>query len=176
MTDHGDFYAPTILADVTNDMDIAQQEVFGPVMLLIRVANEDEAIAVANDSEFGLSSSVLSKDHGRALRIARQIEAGSTTINDFGLIYMAQELPFGGIKHSGFGRMNGRDGLRSCCNAKAVVADRFPLHQANKMYPVGPKTYPMIRSAVRAIYGTDLGRRLAGVKGALSQLLGRGEG
>jgi len=176
MSDRGDFYAPTILADVTNDMEIAQTEVFGPVMLLIRVKDEEEAIAVANDSEFGLSSSVLSRDHARALRIARQVEAGSTTINDFGLIYMAQELPFGGIKHSGFGRMNGRDGLRSCCNAKAVVADRFPVHQANKMYPVGPKTYPMIRSAIRAIYGTDLGRRFAGVKGAIGQLLGRGEG
>jgi acyl-CoA reductase-like NAD-dependent aldehyde dehydrogenase len=175
LRDRGDFFAPTILADCRPEMEIMQEEVFGPVMLLSRVRGEDQAVALANGTRFGLSSSVFSKDHGRAKRIADRLQAGSTTINDFGLIYMAQELPFGGVKQSGFGRMNGRDGLRACTNQKGVVADRFPLHFANQLYPVGPRTYTTMRSAIRVIYGDGIvGRAKAAVE-AVRTLLGRSQ-
>src|SRR5690606_24240999 len=129
LAEHGDFFAPTVLADVTPEMDIMREETFGPVMLLCRVRDEHEAVAVANGIEFGLSSSVFSRDLGRARRIASRLHAGMTAINEFGgMSYMAQDLTFGGVKDSGFGRMNGRDGLRSCCNVKAVLDDRLPLH------------------------------------------------
>jgi hypothetical protein len=95
---------------------------------------------------------VFSKDQARARRLADQLIAGSTCINDYGLAYMVQGLPFGGVRNSGFGRLNGREGLRACCNAKAVVGDRFPLHIPSKIYPVKPGDYEMVRAAVNLIY------------------------
>jgi acyl-CoA reductase-like NAD-dependent aldehyde dehydrogenase len=171
LRERGDFFAPTILADCTPEMEIMQEEVFGPVMLLSRVRGEDQAVELANATRFGLSSSVFSKDHGRAKRIADRLAAGSTTINDFGLIYMAQELPFGGVKQSGFGRMNGRDGLRACTNQKGVVADRWPLHFANQLHPVSPKTYSTMRSAIRVIYGDGVLGRARAVAEAVRALV-----
>ena len=164
LSDEGDFFAPTVLADVTPDMDIMREEVFGPVMLLCRVKDEAEAIAVANGTSFGLSSSVFSKDHGRARRIAERLQAGMTAINDFGgMTYMAQDLTFGGVKGSGFGRMNGRDGLRACCNVKAVLDDRFPLHFSSKLYPVRDHDFDRIKGAVQLVYGNGIRRRIRGV-------------
>src|SRR5690606_20113042 len=90
------FVEPTILAEVTEDMRIMHEETFGPVMAITRVKNEAEAIRIANSTDYGLSSSVFSKDHRRAKRIADQIVAGSTCINDWALMYMVQDLPFGG--------------------------------------------------------------------------------
>src|SRR5690606_24146995 len=84
LSDRGDFYAPTVLADVTPDMDIMTEETFGPVMLLCRVQDEHEAVQVANGTAFGLSSSVFSRDHARARRIAERLQAGMTAINEFG--------------------------------------------------------------------------------------------
>ncbi len=163
LSDQGDFFAPTVLADVTGDMDIMQEEVFGPVMLLCRVKDENEAIAVANGTAFGLSSSVFSRDHAKARRIADRLQAGMTAINEFGgMTYMAQDLTFGGVKGSGFGRMNGRDGLRACCNVKAVLDDRFPVHFANKLFPVAEHDFERIKGAVQVVYGHGIRRRLRG--------------
>jgi acyl-CoA reductase-like NAD-dependent aldehyde dehydrogenase len=111
--------------------------------------DEAEAIALANDSAYGLSSSVFTRDRARGERIARQIVAGSTVINDFAMHYMAQDLPFGGVRGSGFGRLNGPEGLRAMCNTKAVVSDRLPLHTALKMYPVAPAAYDTARGVFK---------------------------
>jgi acyl-CoA reductase-like NAD-dependent aldehyde dehydrogenase len=171
LADTGDYFEPTILADVTPDMDIAQEEVFGPVMLLMRVRDDAHAIEVANDVSYGLSSSVFSKDRKRARRIVRELETGMSAINEFGgITYMAQDLTFGGVKESGFGRMNGRDGLRSMCNVKAVVDDRFPLNQANEMYPVTRRQYGTFGGMIELVYGRGLKQRWRG----LMKLLGRG--
>ncbi len=160
----GDYFAPTVLADVTPDMDIMTQETFGPVMLLCRVRDEHEAIAIANGTDFGLGSSVFSKDHARARRIADRLNSGMTAINDFGgMTYMAQDLTFGGVKHSGFGRMNGRDGLRSFCNVKAVLDDRMPLHFANKLYPVKDGDFDRILGVLRTVYGRGAKTRLGAI-------------
>lgn len=162
LAETGDYFAPTVLADVTPDMDIMQQETFGPVMLLCRVRDEHEAVAIANGTPFGLGSSVFSTDHAKARRIADRLEAGMTAINDFGgMTYMAQDLTFGGIKHSGFGRMNGRDGLRSFCNVKSVLDDRMPLHFANKLYPVKDGDFDRIFGALRLMYGKGAKRRVS---------------
>ena len=171
LADTGDYFEPTILADVTPDMDIAQEEVFGPVMLLMRFHDDDHAVEIANDVSYGLSSSVFSKNHPRARKIVDQLEAGMSSVNEFGgVTYMAQDLTFGGVKESGFGRMNGREGLRSMCNIKAVLEDRFPIHQPNKMYPVKPAMYGTIGGALDLVYGRGLKRRWRG----LLKLLGIG--
>lgn len=148
----GNYYPPTILVDVKPGMRIANEEVFGPVMLVMRVQDDDEAIRLANATSFGLQSSVFSRDRARAGRIATRLEAGATVINDFGLCYLNQDLPFGGVKHSGYGRMNGRDGLRAYTNAKAVLTDRFPFAVPPKLYPVNPGDYEKARSSIRLLF------------------------
>ena len=163
----GTFYPPTILTGVTPDMRIAREETFGPVMLVMKVASDEEAVALANATEFGLQASVFTEDRARGERIAAQLEAGGVCINDFGMCYLNQDLPFGGVKHSGFGRMNGRDGLRAYTNARAVLTDRFPFHVPPKLYPVGANDYAKARASVRMLYGRTLGERL----GALGSLL-----
>ncbi len=165
MSDRGDFFAPTVLADVTPDMEIMHEEAFGPVMLLCRFRSDDEAVKIANGTAFGLSASVFSRDHARARRIASRIESGMVSINDFGgMTYMVPDLPFGGVKRSGYGRLNGREGLRSLCNARAVLDDRLPLHFPNKIFPVGPADYETFRGAVRLLYSDGLGRKLRAAK------------
>ncbi|RLT94841.1 MAG: aldehyde dehydrogenase family protein [Ketobacter sp.] len=157
---NGQFYPPTILVDVTPDMEIAYSEVFGPVMLVFKVRDETEAIELANATEFGLHSTVMSNDREQAERIAAQLEAGATCINDFGLCYLNQDLPFGGVKYSGFGRMNGRDGLRAYTNQKAVLADRFGFGVPPKLFPVKPGDYDKGRETVRLIFSRSLTQRL----------------
>ncbi len=167
----GDYFAPTVLADVTPEMEIMHEEVFGPVMLLCKVRDDAHAIAIANNTAFGLSSSIFSKDQARANKIASAVQAGMASINEFGgVTYMAQGLTFGGVKHSGFGRMNGREGLRANCNVKAVLDDRIPLHLPSKVYPVSDLTYPLVRSVVRFVYGRGLARRLDGIMKRLGSI------
>lgn len=171
LTDRGEFFAPTVLADVTADMDIMQEETFGPVMLLSRVRDDEHAIEVANGTRFGLGASVFSKDHTRAKRIADRIDAGMTAINDFGgMTYMAQDLPFGGVKESGFGRLNGRDGLRALTNAKAVLEDRFPLHFPNVIFPTGPSDYGSAHGVIDLLYGPGLERKVRGLVRIVGEL------
>jgi len=164
LDEQGDFYAPTVLADVTPDMDIMKEETFGPVMLLARVRDDHHAVQIANGTGFGLSSSVFSRDRARARRIADRLQAGMTAINEFGgMTYMAQALTFGGVKASGFGRINGREGLRACCNVKAVLDDRLPMNFTNRLFPVAPADFDLIKGAVRLVYGHGLRKRLRGL-------------
>ncbi len=168
LEDQGQYFAPTVLVDVTDDMLIMREETFGPVMVIAKVTSDQEAIHLANSTSFGLGSTVLSKDHKRARWIADQLVAGSTTINDFGLTYMAQALPFGGVGASGFGRLNGREGLRACTNVKAVLSDRLPLHMPTKIYPVGESDYTVVRGLIETIYRPTVRGRVAGVARLLS--------
>jgi acyl-CoA reductase-like NAD-dependent aldehyde dehydrogenase len=160
LTAHGEFFAPTLLTDVTPEMEIMREETFGPVMVLCRVRDDEDAVRVANDTSFGLSSSVFSRDRARARRIAARLHVGMTAVNDFGgIVYMAQGLPFGGVKASGYGRMNGRDGLRGCCYAKSVLEDRTPLRLASRMPPAAPHTFERLAAAIRLVYGHSANRR-----------------
>lgn len=106
--DTGWYVEPTLFGDVSNDMRIAQEEIFGPVVCLIRYGTEDEAVALANASEFGLSGAVFGADAARATDVARRIRTGTITVNGFRLDLAA---PFGGFKNSGIGREFGPEGL-----------------------------------------------------------------
>jgi acyl-CoA reductase-like NAD-dependent aldehyde dehydrogenase len=114
----GQFYPPTILTGVTREMRVWREEVFGPVMAVAEFDTDDQAVAMANDCAFGLGSSVFSRSPRRARAIAARLEAGMTSINDFAATYMAQSLPFGGVKESGFDRFAGVEGLRGMCLPK----------------------------------------------------------
>ena len=91
----GDYFAPTILVDVPADAKILSEETFGPVMVILRAKDDDDAIRIANSTPFGLSATVITKSETRARRYAKELVAGGTTVNDFGFAYMAMEMPFG---------------------------------------------------------------------------------
>jgi succinate-semialdehyde dehydrogenase/glutarate-semialdehyde dehydrogenase len=114
----GWFYPPTVVAGVTADMRMYHEEVFGPVAGLMRVADIDEAITLANDSDFGLGSNAWTNDEAERERLIGDIEAGAVFIN--GMTTSYPELPFGGIKHSGYGRELAAHGIREFCNIKTV--------------------------------------------------------
>ncbi len=167
----GQFFEPTILADVTHEMDITQKEQFGPIMVVMRVAGEDEAVAKANDCPYGLGSSVFSKDTARAEKIARRVRAGMSVVNDYGLAYMIQALPFGGVGTSGFGKINGKEGLRACCNEKAMVSDRVRLSNGVAVYPIRQATFGVAKNVIEVIYARGLGNKLKAAVGAARNIV-----
>ena len=114
----GYFYAPTVLIDLPHDAPVAREEFFGPVALVFTFKTEEEAIRLANDTEFGLGATVWSKDAARANAVAAQIEAGAIFINDF--VRSDPRAPFGGVKGSGVGRELGALGARELTNAKLI--------------------------------------------------------
>jgi aldehyde dehydrogenase (NAD+) len=114
----GFFVKPTVFVNVKNDMAIAQEEIFGPVLCVIPYDTEDEAIRIANDSKYGLHASVLGTDLARARRVASQIRAGRVVINN---MTDDPQAPWGGFKYSGIGREYGRYGIEAFLEPKAIL-------------------------------------------------------
>jgi succinate-semialdehyde dehydrogenase / glutarate-semialdehyde dehydrogenase len=112
------FYTPTVLADVTRDMRVNTEEIFGPVAPLIRFKSEDEAISIANDTPFGLAGYFFSRDVNRAWRVAERLEYGMVSINDG--VFSNEVIPFGGVKESGLGREGGVEGLEEYLETKFI--------------------------------------------------------
>jgi alcohol dehydrogenase class IV len=125
----GYYYAPTIFANVRNDMRIAQEEIFGPVVCLERFDSDEEAIAIANDSTYGLAGGVFSKNNTRAERIARQVRTGTVWINNFHVF--GDFAPFGGYKQSGVGREFGGVGLEEYTEVKRIHINSAASRKAN---------------------------------------------
>jgi acyl-CoA reductase-like NAD-dependent aldehyde dehydrogenase len=117
----GYFVRPTIFTDVRNDMTLAREEIFGPVLAVLRFKELDDVLAQANDSVYGLAAAVWTKDIKKAHRTARQLQAGTVWINSYGLYDSA--MPFGGVKQSGFGRELGRQGLLEYTQTKSIWVD-----------------------------------------------------
>ena len=118
----GNFVLPTVVVDVTNDMRIAREEVFGPVLSVITYDTVDEAVAIANDTEYGLSAGVWGTDEERTLDVARRLEAGMVFVNDWHVLHPA--YPFGGYKQSGLGREGGPHALDEYTEQKYISVDR----------------------------------------------------
>jgi aldehyde dehydrogenase (NAD+) len=115
----GFFIEPTCFVDVNNKMRIAQEEIFGPVLVVIPFENDDDAVRIANESDYGLSGMVASGDRERAMRVARRLRVGSVSVN--GGMCIAPDLPFGGYKRSGIGREWGVEGIEEFLETKAIA-------------------------------------------------------
>lgn len=114
----GAFYQPTVIAGLTNEARMCQEEIFGPVLAVLPFKDEDDLVAQANDSVFGLSSGIWTRDYKRAWRIGRQLEAGTVWVNTYKMFSIS--TPFSGIKESGIGTEKGRHGIRNYMNQKSV--------------------------------------------------------
>lgn len=124
----GHYFEPTLLVDVDPTMKIAQNEVFGPILTIMKAKDINDAVEISNGTEYGLGNSVFGNDFAKCDEIAGRLESGNVAINDFATFYVCQ-LPFGGCKKSGYGKFGGEEGLTGLCNAKSVVMDK-PLLRA----------------------------------------------
>ncbi|CDR45403.1 CYFA0S18e01046g1_1 [Cyberlindnera fabianii] len=121
----GHYFSPTLLVDLTTDMEIAREEVFGPVLSMFKAKDTEDAIRIANSTEYALGGSVFGSDWKQLNYVANSIKTGNVAINDFATFYVCQ-LPFGGTKGSGYGKFGGEEGLQGLCNAKSVCFDKIP--------------------------------------------------
>jgi acyl-CoA reductase-like NAD-dependent aldehyde dehydrogenase len=117
----GSYIAPTVLTGVTHKMRIMREEIFGPVLPIVTVTSEEEAIELANDSDFGLGASIWTRDRRKGERMARRIESGMVWINDHSFSHAAMQCAWGGVKDSGLGRSHSRFGLFECSEIKNVT-------------------------------------------------------
>jgi len=156
----GLYWTPTVIADVTHDMKIANEECFGPVMTIIKFNTEEEVVRMANCTRYGLGGSVFTTDSRKARRVASALETGMVTVNDYGISATVQSLPFGGIKNSGFGCFGGPEGLRSFCYRKSVMTDRWSFMRTKAppflIYPVWPNADRIVQEGLRMVYGRNL--------------------
>jgi acyl-CoA reductase-like NAD-dependent aldehyde dehydrogenase len=120
------FYAPAVLADVTHEMRIMREETFGPVLPIMPFDDDEQAIRLANDSEYGLAASIFTRDSSRGERLARRIHAGTVMVNDVISCFGISEAPHGGVKASGVGRTHGRFGLEEMVRLKYLDIDQMP--------------------------------------------------
>jgi acyl-CoA reductase-like NAD-dependent aldehyde dehydrogenase len=121
---------PTVLDGVRPHMKIYYEESFGPVVSVVRVTNDEEAIRIANDTEYGLTASVFSRNIARALGIARQLQTGMCHING-ATVHDEAQMPFGGVKQSGYGRFGGRAGIEEFTELRWITINTTPPH-----YPI----------------------------------------
>jgi len=117
---HGTMHQPTVLSDVTPDMRVSRDEVFGPAVALTRVSDIDEAIAIANDTNYGLSASIFTQDIDRAIKYAQLVESGNIHIN-WGTMWRADMMPYGGLKDSGMGKEGPKYAILEMTETKMIV-------------------------------------------------------
>jgi len=132
---------PIVIDGITDDMEVGREETFGPVIPLIPFRTEDEVVRKANDSEYGLTASVWSKDLSRAMRVSRALVCGGVSINNVMATEANPALPFGGMKNSGFGRYKGEHGLHAFCNIKSVLVDKDSAKIEANWYPYTSEKY-----------------------------------
>lgn len=149
----GYYYRPTVLTNVDHSMKVMMEETFGPIIPIMTVKNEEEAIRFANDSNYGLTAMVWTRDSERAKRVAEKLEAGTVSINDcaaggFGFC----EAPWSGVKESGFGIVHSEEGLRNFCKPKHLIVDRGLMKREFYWFPNSPKTYKILTAIVDLVY------------------------
>ena len=165
----GSFIAPTVLTGVTHEMRIMREEIFGPVLPIVEVSSEQEAVALANDSEFGLGASVWTKDRGKGERMARQIESGMVWVNDHSFSHGACQCSWGGVKDSGLGRSHSKFGFYECTNIK--LASWEPGWTRDSWWqPYDEDLGTAFRTSAQLLYGRN-GKRMQALRQGAGALL-----
>jgi succinate-semialdehyde dehydrogenase/glutarate-semialdehyde dehydrogenase len=165
----GKFIAPTVLTGVTHEMRIMKEEIFGPVLPIITVDSDEQAVELANDSEFGLGASVWTSDRQKGERIARQIQSGMVWTNDHSFSHGACQCSWGGVKHSGLGRSHSKFGFYECTNIK-LVAWEPGLARDFWWHPYDRTLGEAVRASAKLLYGRN-GQRMAALREGLGPLI-----
>ncbi len=160
------FYAPTVLADVNNRMQVMREETFGPVLPIMPFDNEEQAIRLANDSEYGLAASVWTSNSGHGQRVASQIAAGTVMLNDTVSCFGISEAPHGGVKASGLGRTHGRFGLEEMVRVKYLDRDRLPFIKKIWWYGYGSQFSRSMEQFLDLLFSRGVLARVRGAIGA----------
>jgi acyl-CoA reductase-like NAD-dependent aldehyde dehydrogenase len=160
----GDWYEPTVIADADHSMKVMRQETFGPVVPVMKVADVDEAVRLANDTTYGLGGAVFAGDADEGERIARRLEAGTVSVNDlFMTNYSFLGLPMGGWKNSGIGHRHGPAGIRKFCRTEALTVPRLPQPKREFLwFPYSPRQRRVVRRLYRFFSARGLRNRLRG--------------
>ena len=156
------FYSPTVLADVTHEMHIMREETFGPVLPVMPFDTDDEAIRLANDSDYGLAASIWTRDRARGESLARHIQAGTVMVNDVMACFGISEAPHGGAKASGLGRTHGRFGLEEMMRIKHVDSDRLPRMKQVWWYGYGEGFTRQMEGFLDMMFARGMRQRLRG--------------
>jgi acyl-CoA reductase-like NAD-dependent aldehyde dehydrogenase len=150
----GRFFEPTVLIDVDHSMKCMTEETFGPTLPIMKVADADEAVRLANDSIYGLGASVFSRDAERGEAVARRLQAGAANVNDAMINYTVLELPMGGAKSSGLGSRHGAGGIRKYCSQQAIVVTaKLAMKKEIFMYPYSKRTSRLLAGFFKFMYG-----------------------
>jgi acyl-CoA reductase-like NAD-dependent aldehyde dehydrogenase len=145
-------FQPTVLTDCRQDMDVMRKEIFGPVMPIMKVRDEEEALALANDSHLGLAGYVFTADRVKGRRLAEKLETGTTMVNDTLITFGAPETPWAGVKQSGIGRTHSDEGLRDLCQSRHVNYDRLALKRELWWYPYSDALYKQTLKLMRWVF------------------------
>jgi acyl-CoA reductase-like NAD-dependent aldehyde dehydrogenase len=161
----GNFLPAMILTEVDHRMEIMRLETFGPVLGVMPVDDMEQALALANDCDLGLTASVWTRSPSQGERLARRIKAGVVTINDHLMTHGLPQTPWGGFKHSGLGRTHGAAGMAEMTQVQCLVHDLMPGIRKNFWWhPHGPQVYQGLRGVIDFLYAESLGQRLWGLK------------
>lgn len=165
----GHFYAPTVLTDVSHEMRIMKEEIFGPVLPIVTVDSEVEAIQLANDSDFGLGASIWTSNRERGMRLAHQIQSGMVWINDHMYSHGACQCAWGGVKDSGLGRSHSKFGFYECVNIKQIGWEPSRLRDM-WWHPYDSALERSVRTSTRLLYSRQGGRLKALIQGTIPTL------
>jgi acyl-CoA reductase-like NAD-dependent aldehyde dehydrogenase len=154
-------YEPTVIVDVNHEMAIMKEETFGPVIPIMKVKNGEEALCFANDSRYGLDSSIFTRDRRSGWNTAEKIQAGSVCINDSLVNFVILEAPMGGFKESGLGRRHGAEGIRRYCHQKTIVIDRLGLKSEFNWFPLTVRKLRILKKLLNLLYRSGW-RRITG--------------
>jgi len=161
----GRYFEPTVLTNVDHSMKIMTEETFGPVLPIMRVKDADEALRLANDSRYGLNASIFTRDKAKGERIAAQVEAGITCVNDVIAGFGVTDAPSGGLKESGIGKRHGAEGIRRFCHQQVIVTDRFGMKRDPFWYPYNAKTEKFMLRMLGVAFSTRLSAKLKALLG-----------
>jgi succinate-semialdehyde dehydrogenase/glutarate-semialdehyde dehydrogenase len=156
------FYAPTVITDVDHSMSLMRDETFGPVLPVMGFDSDDQAVQLANDSEFGLAASIWTRDRARGEALARRIQAGTVMVNDCLTGFAISEAPHGGVKSSGIGRTHGRMGLEEMVRVKYVDSDLLPRMSKIWWYGYSQAFAEQMRGFVDFLFAGRWDKRLKG--------------